>query len=80
MNTSLEKLESEVLDLPVRERAHLARRLIQSLDTGIPEDPSEVEREWEIEIHRRLEEYRDGKVQTIPAAQVMVAARGRRSQ
>ena len=51
----LEKLEVEALELPVRERAHFACRLIESLDTDITEDLAEVEREWEAEIRRSSE-------------------------
>ena len=80
MSTPLEKLEVEALELPVRERAHLARRLIESLDTDVTEDLTEVEREWEAEIQRRLEEYRGGKVQPILASQVIAEARSRRPQ
>ena len=76
----LEKLEVEALELPVRERAHLARRLIESLDTNVTEDLVEVEREWETEIRRRLEEYRSSKVQPIPASHVIAEARSRRPQ
>jgi putative addiction module component (TIGR02574 family) len=60
MNMPLERLEAEALQLPPDERAHLARRLIARLDEGSPEDPAEVEREWEAEIERRLEAYRRG--------------------
>jgi len=64
------------LGLPANERARLARRLIESLDERI-EDPAEVEPAWKAEIQRRLEEYRAGKVQTTPAADVLSDARRR---
>jgi putative addiction module component (TIGR02574 family) len=54
----------------------LARRLIESLDDEV-EDPAEVERAWEAEIQRRLDEYRAGKVQTTPAADVISETRRR---
>jgi putative addiction module component (TIGR02574 family) len=38
---------------------------------------AEVERAWEEEIRRRLEEYRAGEVQAIPAAEVFAEARAR---
>ena len=57
----------KALELPVHERAHLACRLIESLNTDVTEDLAEVEHEWETEIRRHLEEYRSGKVQPIPA-------------
>jgi len=71
-----EKVEAEALELPARERALLARRLIASLD-GEADDPAEVERAWEEEIHRRVEEYRSGRVQSVPASEVFARARAR---
>lgn len=76
MSTPLEELEAEALELSASERARLARRLIVSLDEEV-EDPAEVERAWEAEIRRRLDEYRAGKVQAIPAADVFAEARRR---
>lgn len=80
MSLPLEQLEAEALDLPARDRARLAHRLIASLDaledTG-EADPAEVERAWEEEIRRRLEEYRSGAVQPVPASEVFAKARAR---
>jgi putative addiction module component (TIGR02574 family) len=75
MSRPLEQLEAEVLDLPPSDRARLARRLLASLDDEDAEDPQEVERAWEEEIRRRLEAYRAGQVQTIPASEVLANAR-----
>ncbi len=77
MSMPPERLEAEVLGLPTRERARLARRLIESLDEEATEDPREVERAWEDEIERRLQEYRSGSVGTIPASEVIAEARAR---
>lgn len=41
------------------------------------EDPTAVERAWEEEIRGRLEEYRSGQVQTVPASEVFARARAR---
>jgi putative addiction module component (TIGR02574 family) len=76
MSLSPQQIEAGALELPPSERARLARRLIQSLDQEV-EDPSEVERAWEAEIQRRLGEYRAGKVETTPAADVFSEARRR---
>ena len=76
MSMPLEKVEAEALELPPRERALLAHRLIASLE-GEGEDPAEVERAWEEEIRRRLEEYRSGAVQVVPASEVFARARAR---
>ncbi|MEW5928215.1 MAG: addiction module protein [Gemmatimonadota bacterium] len=76
MSVPLEKVEAEALELPPRERALLAHRLIASLD-GEDEDPAEVERAWEEEIRRRVDEYRSGAVQAVPASEVFAKARAR---
>ncbi|MFL5382681.1 MAG: addiction module protein [Longimicrobiaceae bacterium] len=74
MSRPLERLESEALNLPVRERAALAHRLIVSLDDGPEDDPTEVELAWEDEIRRRLAAYRSGEVESIPSDQVFAKA------
>jgi putative addiction module component (TIGR02574 family) len=74
MSMSPQQIEAGALELSASERARLARRLIESLDEEV-EDPTEVERAWEAEIQRRLDEYRAGKVQTTPAADVFSEAR-----
>ncbi len=75
MSTPLERLEAEALELPIRQRARLAQRLIESLDEDAAEDPAAVERAWEEAIRRRLEEHRAGKVRTVPASDVFAEAR-----
>ena len=75
MSMTREYLEAEVLGLPVRERAHLAKRLLESLDEDSGEDPIAVEQAWAEEIERRLEDYHTGRVQTIPAVEVFEQAR-----
>ncbi|MBV9773152.1 MAG: addiction module protein [Gemmatimonadetes bacterium] len=77
MSLPLDRLEAEILELPAHERARLAHRLIVSLDDDVEEDPTEVERAWEEEIQRRLEDYRAGRVQAIPASEVFAEARAR---
>ena len=75
MSLLLERLETEALELPSRERAALAHRLIASLDEGPNDDPTEVELAWEEEIHRRLAAYLRGEVQTISSDEVFAKAR-----
>jgi putative addiction module component (TIGR02574 family) len=48
---SAEELLKLALDLPEAERADMAARLIQSLDSEMDED---VEAAWSEEIHRRI--------------------------
>lgn len=77
MSLPLDRLEAEALDLPARERARLAHRLIASLDEDADEDPTEVERAWEEEICRRLAEVEAGKAELVPAEQVFAELRSR---
>jgi len=68
-------LTEQALRMPVERRARLAHALIQSLDT---ESDADVERHWDAEIARRVEDIRKGRVQGIPASKVF-ARRPRRS-
>ncbi len=63
MATSAEELYKKALGLKERERAALAARLIESLDTEIEEG---VEAAWLAEVERRMEELDSGEVQSIP--------------
>lgn len=77
MSLPVEQLETEALELPHRERARLAHRLIVSLDEDPSEDPVEVERAWEVEIRRRVAELEAGTAELIPAEQVFAELRAR---
>ena len=65
-------LESKALKLSRRERARLAQRLISSLDHQRDADTDKL---WRQEAERRLGELKSGKVDGIPAEQVMKRAR-----
>lgn len=78
MGLPLKKLEEEALDLPLRERAQLAHRLITSLDEDADDDPAEVERAWEEEIRRRVAELDAGTAELIPAEEVFAELRARK--
>ncbi|MFW6012286.1 MAG: addiction module protein [bacterium] len=75
MPSRTDDLEAAALDLPTRERARLAHRLIESLDEDVTESPSDVERSWEAEIERRVAAYRSGELKTVPASDVFEEAR-----
>lgn len=77
MSRSLKQLEAEALELSADERARLIQCLIASLDADGGEDPSDIERAWEVEIQRRLEEFRGGTVETTSAEEVFAEARAR---
>lgn len=53
-------------ELPREERARLAETLISSLD-----EEGEVERAWNEEIRRRLQELDAGSVETVSAEEVL---------
>jgi putative addiction module component (TIGR02574 family) len=57
----------DALNLPVKDRAALADKLLASLDDLSEE---EAERLWADEAHRRLEEYRGGRATAVPADDV----------
>ena len=63
---TVEQLEAEVLKLPRDARAHLAERLISSLD-----EDTEIEQAWEEEAERRYRQYLAGKMDAIPAADAL---------
>ena len=75
MSAARERIEAEALELPTSERAALAHRLIASLDDGGEDDPTEVEIAWADEIQRRLDDYRRGEVQPVPASEIFAKAR-----
>jgi putative addiction module component (TIGR02574 family) len=78
MSNSADRIEDEALQLSVQRRAHLARRLLESLDQDATEDPESVARAWEAEIERRISEYRSGAAgATSPASLVIEEARRR---
>lgn len=61
---ALKDIATTAEQLPTKDRAYLAERLIASLDE------SELEQQWAGEAIRRRDEVRSGKVKPIPAADV----------
>lgn len=74
-----EELLEKALQLPSAEQEKIARALYENLadEEDEDEDPTEVEAAWAEEIERRVEEIRNGTVQTIPADVVMAELRAR---
>jgi putative addiction module component (TIGR02574 family) len=64
---NLSEVEGDAMQLPLKERALLAERLLATLDTG---DDIEVEELWLQEAERRYQEYRAGRIASKPAKQV----------
>lgn len=63
MNTTAKQLYDNALQLPDSERSELAAWLIESLD---PEVDRDVERAWDVEIKRRIDELESGVVTAVP--------------
>jgi putative addiction module component (TIGR02574 family) len=72
MPMKVKELEEEALRLSSHERALLVEHLIGSLE---PDDDPDAECSWIEEAERRYQEYKAGKVKTIPAEQVFKNAR-----
>jgi putative addiction module component (TIGR02574 family) len=69
---SLEELEAEIKKLNLKERAALAKWIVQSLDEL---SESEVEALWAEEAERRLDELEQGLATEISAEEVLRRAR-----
>ncbi len=69
---SLEELATEIKKLPLRERAILAKWIVQSLDDL---SESEIEALWVDEAECRLDELEQGLAAEIPAEEVLRRAR-----
>ena len=67
MSIAAEKV-AEVLALPKKDRAFLARQLIASLDSTVDAD---AETQWHEVIDRRSHEIEEGKVQCRPVKQAV---------
>lgn len=65
MNTA--DIEKTVLELPLQDRAHLAQKLLESLDE--PSD-AEVRKMWLFEAQRRAEEIDAGRVELVSAEEI----------
>lgn len=72
MASKLKEIEENALQLSPQDRAKLAEHLIHSLDEL---EDAEAERLWIEEAERRYKEYKEGKVEGIPAELVFKEAR-----
>ncbi len=70
----LEKLEADLLALPLNLRASLARALIESLEETADENAEAL---WVDEIRRRDEDLRSGRATARPVDEVLREARER---
>jgi len=68
MVSKVEALYEKAMQLDEEERRQLIRLLADAGHCG--ESAAEIEREWNAEAVRRYQEYKDGKVEAIPADEV----------
>ena len=74
MSTSFDDIEKQARSLPPKEKAALARVLIEDLDTSVDKN---VERLWIEEAQRRYVAYLKGDLEALPGEEVMARARSR---
>lgn len=74
MSANSKKLEREAVQLPIRERARLVRRLISTLES---EDDGDVEQAWLDEVEKRLASVRSGKAVSHAGEEVFDELLGR---
>jgi putative addiction module component (TIGR02574 family) len=72
MSMTVEQIALEALSLPSEARALLADRLVESLD---PAEDGVVRQLWASEVKRRLDDVRNGSVQTIPGDEALARVR-----
>lgn len=77
MSQNFDEILSAALSLAPGARAMLADHLLESLDW---EDQKRIDAVWAEEAERRMQEIRDGKVETIDGEQVMRELRARRKR
>lgn len=66
MTALAEKIYDEVLDLPTDQRLGLIDKLLESINPSI----TSIQEAWVKEAEKRLEHYRQGKIQSIPGEEV----------
>jgi putative addiction module component (TIGR02574 family) len=74
MSAQFDDIEKQARSLPLKEKAALARVLIEDLDTSVDED---VEQLWIQEAQRRYAAYLKGDIEALPGEDVMRRARER---
>ena len=72
MITDFKEIENSALELNEKQRAELAKRLINSLDEHVDEN---IEQAWIDEVRRRKEEIKSGKITPVPGEEVHREAR-----
>lgn len=70
MSLTADQVIIEALSLPVRVRAELAERLLTSLQ-GDERFQSEIDDAWRTEVAERCKAFNEGRIDSVPADQVM---------
>jgi putative addiction module component (TIGR02574 family) len=68
MNTALERVTKEAIDLPRHQRLALARFLLEMDD---PDAGEGVQQAWDAEISERVRAVQEGRTEGIPYEQVL---------
>ena len=71
---AIEAVIEQALKLSIEERTELVERLLDSIHEAEPADPGH-EAAWTEVLDRRLQEIREGRVETIDATEVLAKAR-----
>ena len=74
MSSHFHDLEMQARALPVKEKAALARLLIEELDMTVDADAEQL---WIDEAQRRYDAYQKGELEARPGDQVMARVRNR---
>jgi len=74
MSAHFDDIEKQARSLPLKEKAALARVLIEELDTSVD---ANAEQPWIDEAQRRYDAYLKGELEAIPGDDVMKRARSR---
>jgi len=74
MSAHFDDIEKQARSLPLKEKAALARVLIEELDASIDVD---AEKLWIDEAQRRHDSYLKGELEALPGDDVMARARNR---
>jgi putative addiction module component (TIGR02574 family) len=77
MKATLEQVAEEALSLSLPDRFALTRILIQTLDPSPAEDAAEVEKAWQVEVEKRVDEILSGRIKGIPAEEVFSKIRAK---
>lgn len=73
MGEELNTILKKILNMPQQQRAFIAERLIDSLDQRVEKD---IEVAWQQEVHKRVLEAKEGKVNFLSWEEVRRQLRG----